>query len=227
MSALARGETMDITQSFIHIIGNVMKKLIEQNSAGSKIFFEHGYCTDGSGNVYLRILDWPTIIGKKAPVEIRWPTAFCKKDASSGELFFTSFANIYFLQEQYGYANAHVWGSDGRLCRGGVLIQQPFALLEAILDVLLQKNTTENSLRLGRPCPDSSLLRNCEIRNNEEFLKKSKTYQMKLRENFKLKPEVFQKKEYYITVGNEKVAMAKYAEGLLSHFVNTINSSRR
>lgn len=218
----------DFNQNFAHLICNIITKVLEQNSiTSSKIKFDHGYNFDGTGCTYLRFFNWPNKHGKKEIVEIKYPSSFCHYDRNTGTLTFSPFENLFFTMNSKGYSNAHIWGSDGRLCRGGVLIEQPFALVESILSVLLQKNTTEESLKLGRPCPDSTLKGKSET--VEDWLAEAKKYQNIIKKHFQLRPELFVQKDYFIIVGNQKIKLEKNVENLISRFLNSmnINHSRR
>ena len=211
---------MDIRNDFVHLVGNIVKNTISNNSTTAyQLQFEHGYCTDGSGNVYLRFLNFPApSLIKTGIVEIRWPSTFCMYNKDSGGLSFSPFANLYFLMGKEGFPNAHVWGKDGRLCMHGVLIQQPIQLIQAILDVLLQKNTNKTSIKLGRPCPDSTLTRNC--RNDSECLLVAKLYQNRIKQHFNLSSEILNSKQYYIGYGENRTNLAQYAESSLTHYLN-------
>lgn len=215
----------DIQIDFAHMIGNLIKKVLEQNSFGWKMNFEEGYCQDDSENVFLRINDWPTVAGRNMPVEIRWTSSFVRYNRSTGELHFSPFENIYVLQGARGYANSHVWGGDGRLCRNRVLIEHPFALIEAILTVLLQTNTSEQSLAQGHPTPDSTIIRNPN--NLSEYLMAAKNFQNKIKKELKLKPSLFESKEFFIESAGKKILLFSYAEQQISHYINNLTYLRR
>lgn len=216
----------DINQDFAHIICNVVTKVIEQNSEKSiKIKFEHGYNFDGTGCIYLKFFDWPDKNGKKQIIEIKYPSSFCRYDRATGNLTFSPFENLFFLLNSKGYPNAHVWGQEGRLCRGQVLIEQPFALVESILSVLLQKNTSKDSLGMGRPTPDSTLRNGADT--VDEWLREADKYQTIIKKHFSLRLELFAQKEYFIKNGDQQIKLEKYVEILISRFLNNINVNSR
>lgn len=216
----------DINQDFAHIICNVVTRVIEQNSNQSiKIKFAHGYNFDGTGSIYLRFYDWPDKDGKNQIVEIRYPSSFCRYDRTTGNLTFSPFENLYFLMNSKGYPNAHVWGQDGRLCRGGVLIEQPLALVEAILSVLLQKNTSEDSLKMGRPTPDSTLRNGADT--VEEWFREANKYKNIIKNHFHLPSKFFEQKDYLIQSGNQIINVEKNIEILISRFLTNLNVNYR
>ncbi len=215
---------MDIPNDFARIVANSIKNTITNNSTtiSYQLKFEHGYCTDGSGNIYLRFPNFPAPSSKETgTVEIRWPLSFCLYNSRSGELSFSPFANLYILMGKQGFPNAHVWGENGKLCMHGVLIQQPIQLIQAILDVLLQKNTNETSIKLGRPCPDSTLTRKC--RNDIECLLAAKVYQSRIQQHFNLSSEILHSKQYYLGYGKNRINLAQNTESLLTSFINNLN----
>lgn len=216
----------DINQDFAHIICNVVTRVIEQHSKKSiKIKFEHGYIFDGTGCIYLKFFDWPDINGKNQIVEVRYPSSFFRYDRATGNLTFSPFENLFFLMNSRGYPNAHVWGQNGRLCRGKVLIEQPFSLVEAILSVLLQKNTSKDSLEKGRPTPESTLRNGADT--VEEWLAETNKYKTIIQKHFYLQPELFEQKGYFIKNGDQKIKLGKNLEIIISRFLNTLNVNYR
>ncbi len=206
----------DIVLDNTRIIGNVVRKIIESNSlTNSKIKFENDY--GEGGNVFIKILDWPTKTIPK-PLVISYPASFCR--LINGGFVYSPFANIYFHLGSKGYPNAHVWGEDGRLCRGGVLIENPISLIECILDVILQKNTSKDSLLMGHPCPDSTLLVDCKDTGAQ--LDRAKEYQHIIKNTYCLSDDVFKKQEYFVADGTKKIKLGKYVEDKLSTYFNSI-----